>query len=232
MFSLAVKDGKLYNRPHIPMLKESNVRAGFFEREQFESVRSHLPAALQPLATFFYLTGWRKSEVLSLQWRNVDLEAGVVRLDVGTTKNDRGRVLPYGDALPEMRTLLEAQREMTRAIERERGIIIPWVFHRNGKRIASFYGAWHSACGKAGCPGRVPHDFRRTATRNLTRAGAPERVAMQVTGHKTRSVFDRYDIVNEADIANGLRRIAGSINATVEGTLSGTGQRFRKVASR
>lgn len=93
MFTLAMQAGKILYRPHIPMLKEDNVRTGFFEREQFETVRKHLPEALQPVITFAYITGWRiTSEVLSLQWRNVDLQAGEVRLDPGTTKNAEGRV--------------------------------------------------------------------------------------------------------------------------------------------
>ncbi len=92
MFKLAIQAGKLLAAPHIPMLREDNARQGFFEREQFEAVRRHLPSAVRPVLTFGYLTGWRiKSEVLPLQWHQVDLEAGIVRLDVGTTKNREGR---------------------------------------------------------------------------------------------------------------------------------------------
>ena len=216
MFNLAMQAGKLHARPHVPMLKEHNVRTGFFELEQFQIMREHLPSALQPVVTFAYLTGWRvPSEVLSLQWRQVDLQAGTVRLDAGTTKNDRGRLLPYGDVLPELKDLLDLQREVTQATERSRGVIVPWVFHRNGKPIRDFRGAWDAACKLAGCPGRIPHDFRRTAVRNLTRHGVPERVAMQITGHRTRSVFDRYDIVSEQDLREGLKKLAGTLPGTL-----------------
>ena len=103
MYSLSCQAGKLHARPHIPMLQERNVRSGFFEFEQFIAVRRHLPSALQPVVTFAYLTGWRvPSEVLTLQWRQIDLKAGTVRLDPGTTKNDQGRLLPYGDVLPDI----------------------------------------------------------------------------------------------------------------------------------
>ncbi len=139
-----------------------------------------------------------------MQWRQVDLKAGRVVLDPGTTKNDDGRIFPFTD---ELRELLEKQRETTQSVQRERRVLCPWVFHRDGQRIKSFYGAWRTACKKAGVPGRIPHDFRRTAVRNLVRAGVPERVAMQMTGHKTRSVFDRYNIVSEGNLIEAARRL-------------------------
>lgn len=93
MFSLAIQAGKLHHKPHFPMLREDNVRAGFFEREQYEAVIEHLSPAMRPVVTFAYVTGWRiGSEVLPLQWRQLDLKAGEVRLDPGTTKNREGRV--------------------------------------------------------------------------------------------------------------------------------------------
>lgn len=91
MFTLAMHAGRILLRPHIPMLAEHNVRTEFFERDEFERVRAHLPEALRPMVTFAYLTGWRiQSEVLKLQRRQVDLKAGTVRLDPGTTKNRQG----------------------------------------------------------------------------------------------------------------------------------------------
>ncbi len=112
---------------------------------------------------------------------------------------------------PELRSLLEAQRAYTDKIQREQGCIIPWVFHRDGKPIKSFRRAWLTACRLAGQPGRIPHDFRRTAVRNMIRKGIPERVAMQLTGHKTRSVFERYNIVSEGDLQEAGRKLTGTI---------------------
>jgi integrase len=218
MFSLAIESAKLLHRPHIPMLKEDNVRTGFFEAEQFGSVRKHLPDYLQPLVSFMYITGWRRNEVTSLEWRQVDFTAGTVTLDPGTTKNNEGRVFPMTAAL---RELLKAQQAKHDELKKA-GTIEPWVFFRSigtrGSRtqrranqkpraIGSFRKTWIAACRAAGCPGRIPHDFRRTAVRNLVRAGIPERVAMTMTGHKTRSVFEGYNIVSPGDLLDAAKKL-------------------------
>jgi integrase len=186
---------KLHQRPYIPMLKEDNVRTGFFERDQFEAVLPHLPEALRPVARVAYITGWRMDdELFPLRWSQVDFKAGILRLDVGETKNDDGRTFPM---IPELRRCLEAQRTATQALQRRQGAVIPWVFHRHGKPIKDLHKTWRTACAQAGCPGRIPHDFRRTAVRNLERAGVPRSAAMKMTGHKTESVYRRYAIVDE-----------------------------------
>lgn len=220
-YRLAIESGKLLTRPKITMLAENNVRQGYFEREQFEAIRGYLAAPLRPLVTFAYLTGWRiRSEVQPLEWRQVDFEAGMVRLEVGTTKNKGGRLFPF-NGLPELRELLERQRAETTAFEKASGRIVPHVFHRAGKAICDFYTAWDTACWKAGLgtkdpktgrvveTERIPHDFRRTAVRNLVRRGVSEGVAMRLTGHKTAAVFRRYDIIVEQDLIEGVRKLAG-----------------------
>jgi integrase len=116
-------------------------------------------------------------------------------------------------------------------VQRERGVIIPWVFHRHGKRIKKFDKSWKAACTAAGCPSRIRHDFRRTAVREFVRAGIPERVAMQLTGHKTRSVFERYNIVSEGDLAAAARRLNEIATGTVAGTVSTTGAPSAGAAS-
>ncbi len=218
MFTLAIQAGKILYRPHIPMLQEDNVRTGFFEREQFESVRRYLPADLQPVITFAYTTGWRiTSEVLPMQWRHVDFKSGEVRLDPGTTKNREGRVFKM---TIQLRQLLEAQRDERDRLKKESNAICPWVFFRmvaekrggekKPQQILSLNKAWAAACRAAGCPGRIPHDLRRTAVRNMVRAGIPERVSMKLTGHETRSVFERYNIVSDGDLNDAAARLSGS----------------------
>ncbi|HEY0876697.1 MAG TPA: tyrosine-type recombinase/integrase [Vicinamibacterales bacterium] len=205
---LAQQGGALLVIPHIPMLRESNVRQGFFERAEFEAVREALPAPLRPVVTFAYLTGWRvPSEVLTLEWGQVDREAQTVRLDPGTTKNAEGRTFPYA-LLPELVELIASQWAEHERLK-SADVICPFVFPRpSGKAVKHFRKAWATACVTAGVPGRLPHDFRRTAVRNLVRAGVPEKTAMALTGHKTRSVFDRYDIVNEADLRDAVGKLA------------------------
>jgi hypothetical protein len=127
-YTLAVQAGRLLHRPHIPMLEEHNVRIGFFEREQFEAVRKHLPEDLRDAATFAYITGWRvPNEVLTLKWRQVDLAAKTVRLDPGSTKNDDGRLFPFG-AMLDLESAIKSRRRAADAWERTHAAICPWVF--------------------------------------------------------------------------------------------------------
>jgi integrase len=97
LFRLAKQAGRFVGDvPHVPMLQEHNVRRGFFERAQFDTVKGDLPAALRGVLEFAYLTGWRlTSEILPLEWRQVDWTGRVVRLDPGTTKNGEGRSFPF-----------------------------------------------------------------------------------------------------------------------------------------
>jgi integrase len=201
MFTLAVQGGKLHAKPHIPMLREDNVRRGFFEPEQFEAVRTQLPEALRAVVTFAYITGWRiASEILPIEWRQVDWNGRVLRLDPGTTKNREGR--------SSLEALLKSQFEEHKRL-RDEGTYVALLFHRRGKRIKNFRGAWISACKAAGLPGRILHDFRRTAVRNLERAGVPRSSAMAMVGHKTESIYRRYAIVD----AGALREAAERIDA-------------------
>lgn len=206
-FTLAIQAGKLFHRPHVPMLKEHNVRTGFFTAAQIASVIKHLPSHMQPIIAFAHITGWRvRSEVLNLEWRQVDFNAGTVTLDPGTTKNDQGRVFVM---TAELRALLKSQSTLTKKLGRAQKKIIKYVFHIDGQPLKeySYYTAWRAACKRAGVPGSIPHDLRRSAVRNLVRAGIPERVAMQMTGHKTRSIFERYNIVSEGDLREAARKL-------------------------
>lgn len=210
MFALAVKAGRLPHRPHIAMLAEDNAREGFLEPADFEAVRAHLPPDLADAATFAYLDGWRKGEVRSLEWRDVALEradgsivGGVIRLRREHSKNKRGRVLVLQGALLEV----IARRAAARRLD------CVHVFHRDGRPLGDFRKAWSRACAAAGLCGQLFHDMRRSAVRNMVRAGVPERVAMAISGHKTRAVFDRYNIVSEADLAEAATRVSGYVAA-------------------
>ncbi len=162
-----------------------------------------------------------------------------MRLDAHTTKNGEGRVFPL---TPELRELLEEQRRQADALARTRSLIVPWVFFRlvaharGGEKfphpILTFKVAWTQACRAAGCPGRIPHDLRRTAVRNLVRAGVSESVAMRLTGHKTRSVFDRYNIVSDGDLREAVRKLAAKATGTKWGQWAVNGPRDAMPISR
>ena len=210
-FVLAEKAGKA-RKPPFPEISVHNARQGFFERKEFDRVLKHLHADLRPILEFAYLSGWRKGEILSLRWSQVDFKEGEIRLEVGETKNSDGRTLVF-DALPQLEKVLREQRAHTDAVERLKEAVVPWVFHRQGKLIRDFRGAWNSACKKAEVYGRVPHDFRRTAVRNLERAGVPRSVAMKITGHRTESIYSRYAISNTNDQREGLKKLAALLTA-------------------
>jgi integrase len=195
---------KVLTVPHIPKLKEANPRKGFFEHEEYKAVLAELPEFYRGPVTFAYYTGWRQGEVLDLQWSNVDLQENTVSLDAGTTKNEEGRVVYMTE---ELKGLLQAQWEE----RKDSGKLSPYVFANEGRtnRIIKtrFNRAWRNACERAGYPGKLFHDLRRTAVRNMVRAGIPERVAMMISGHKTRSVFDRYNIVDDKDLRQAAEKI-------------------------
>jgi integrase len=214
MYTLAIRAGLLHAKPYIPKLQEDNVRKGFFEQAQLDDVCAHLAAPLRPVVRFAYLTGWRvPSEVLTLLWRQVDWKGRTVRLDPGTTKNRDGRTFPFTAALEAL--LLEQFADHER-LARE-GRLVPYVFHRDGSPIKDFRGAWETACTDAGVPGKILHDFRRSAVRNLDRAGVSRSAAMAIVGHKTESIYRRYSIVDDGALRDAAAKIDGAA-----GTISGT----------
>jgi integrase len=169
---------------------------------------AHIDDDLKAPIEFAYLTGWRiRSEVFPLQWSQIDFEAGEIRLEPGTTKSGEGRTFIFS-AFPELDALIRLQRERTDKLQKRQRKIIPWVFHRNGIRIREFKKAWRAATKRSGNVGRIPHDFRRTAVRNLERAGVPRSVAMRLVGHKTESIYRRYAIVARQDLVAGIARLA------------------------
>jgi integrase len=145
----------------------------------------------------------RQGKLLRVPWARVDVQTGAIRLDAGMSKNGEARTAFLG---PDTARMLAEPRARVSALERELERIIPEVFPhldkgpRRGQRIREFRKAWYRACRRAGHPGVLLHDLRRSGVRSLIRSGVPERVAMTISGHETRSVFDRYNIVSEADL--------------------------------
>jgi integrase len=234
MFNLGKKDSKVrFLIPTISLTKENNVRKGFLEHDHYRQLRGVLPEYARSALVAMYYTGMRIGEVLAIQWDQVDIAEREIRLEPGTTKNDEARTLPLHGELLEV---IKMQRE-----ERDRKYpTCSWVFSNAGKPIKNLYRAWRTGCVKVGlgkmvcvscasviaesaacaeCSGKVakyvgliPHDLRRTGVRNLIRAGVPRSVAMKISGHKTESVFERYNITSQED----LREAAKSLTKYLE----------------
>jgi integrase len=212
--------------PVIRRLPERNVRQGFFEQADVEAMIAALPDPLADLTRFAYWSGWRRSEITGLTWAEVDLAARTIRLDPARSKTGEGRLLVIEGPL----SALMARRWAARSYPGPAGVetVSPLVFHREGAPIVDFRKAWASACVAAGLyqvvtdenghaqkvPSRLFHDLRRSAVRTMVNRGVPERVAMTVSGHKTRSVFDRYHIVTEQDQRDGAQRAWAPLEAT------------------
>jgi integrase len=227
-FKLAIERKHLSSAPQIRHMSEKgNARQGFFTDSDFHALKDKLPEYLRDFVQFGYLTGWHKGEIASLCWS--DVEGDVVRLRGENAKNGEGRSVTLSGDLAD---LIERRKAQRRVKTKTSVLLSAYVFHQKGEPVGDFRKAWATACLAAGlgqfvcdrcsqtveghtCEecnsearyvGRIFHDFRRTAVRNMVRAGVPERVAMTISGHKTRSIFDRYNIVNEADLREAMRR--------------------------
>ena len=171
-------------------LRENPPRQGFFEHPEYLAVRVHLPAPWQDILDLAYYSGWRKNEILGLTWDEIDEASAVIRLSPERSKTLVGRILPISLPIAEALARRRSRRDPDS----------PLVFHRDGIPVRRWRTAWRTACQAAGVPTRFLHDCRRTAARNLIRASVAERVAMLLTGHKSRAIFDRYNIINEQEL--------------------------------
>ena len=189
----------------IPVIKHSpehGVRNEFFTREEVDALLPWLPEHLRDVALFGFLTGWRKGEIVGLKWSNVDRSGAVIRLEPEQNKSRDVRVLTlYG----EMAALVE-RRWQARKSGR---LLALHVFHRSGRPIKDFHKTWVRACDRAGLGRRWFHSLRRSAARIMSLEGIPEKVIMSVMGHNTRVMFDRYNIVTEADQRAYMKRHFG-----------------------
>lgn len=208
---MAQENGKLAVVPTIRMLKPAAPRSGFLERHEVEAICSHLPDDLCLVVMIGYTFGWRiNSEVLTLTKRQADPDAGTLRLEPGTTKNDDGRIVYL---TPELKAGLIDQLAKVRVLERDMSCVIPYLFPHftgmyRGKRRLGMREVWQRACENAGLTGKLKHDLRRSAVREMVNVGISDRVAMLITGHRTRAVFERYHIVGPQDLQEASRKLA------------------------
>jgi integrase len=206
MYRLGVEKDMVGKNLRIPKLKESKPKQGFPEKEDYQGLKKNLPDHLKPVVTVAWMTGWRKSEILGLQWKNISwLNKNRTRgkITLMDAKNDEPRSI-FMDKI--VLSVIKKQLQLRKSGS---GKKTKHVFHRNGKPIKDFRRAWKNAAKAIGRPKLTFHDFRRAAARNLVDLRIPEKDIMLIGGWKTRSVFDRYNIRNE----KSLERAAEIISA-------------------
>jgi len=194
--------------PRVPLVefpRVDNARQGFFEEADLQAVLHHLPPHASGLVEFLYLTGWRSSEAFRLQWADVNWRDQLVWLR--DSKNSEPRIFPF-KYHARLEQVLRQQRAAVSRWELKEGRLCKAVFHWRGHPIRKLRRSWQTACRAAGLQGRLLHDFRRTAVRNLIRAGVQQAIAMKITGHKTDSIFRRYLIVDEELLAQATGAVA------------------------
>lgn len=209
-FKLAIEKGLLAVMPVFKLAKVQNARSGFFEEGDFFALLLELPPDVRDLVQFLRATGWRRDEGRLLTWADVHRDGGIIRLEGARSKSGKPRVFPFGLA-PSLKALVEK-----RWSERDGR----YVFHRDGHYIGvgALRSAWKRACKRAGLVGRLLHDLRRSAARDFRRAGVSEGEIMRLCGWETRSMFDRYNIIDEADLAAAVaKRFNGKQKANIEG---------------
>jgi len=214
MLRIAHEDGKIMAVPKIRLLKEPGPRKGFLERAKLETLLKTLPSYLRPLIAFLYWTGVRKGEALAIEWDQVDLDTGLIALHDDQTKNSEPRVIPLpSEVLAMLRGIkpksgkvfdgsnLRSELEIAcAAVGLGERALMETEHERNDREEPRIVrNKWYRY------RGLIVHDLRRSAVRNLRLAGVAENVAMKISGHKTRAVFDRYNIVSTDDVRAAMR---------------------------
>lgn len=202
-FTLGYQHDLISRKPAVPRLPDLAVCNEFFTREDVDLLLPYLPDYLRDVTLFAYLTGWRKGEITGLRWNNVDRKGDVTRLEPAQNKGRDVRVLVLQGELAE---LIERQWERRR-VGRAPAV---HVFHRRGHQLKKFWEMWCKACNQSGLGHRLFHSLRRSAARRMALEGIPEKVSMSIMGHKTRAMFDRYNIVTEADQRAFAKRLFGA----------------------
>jgi integrase len=194
-FTIAIRNRVLVSRPNIERLSETgNARQGFVNRAELSRLVANLPAYLQDLVLFAFLSSWRRGEIFSLTWADVD--GDTIRLRAEHSKSRKARSLALEGELADLIARRQSQRQG------------PLVFHHGGHAITDMRKSWTTACRMAGVPGRLFHDLRRSGVRDMIRAGVAPHVAMTISGHETDSMLKRYAIISDADQRAALRRTA------------------------
>jgi Phage integrase family len=211
---LARRAGRLAVVPDVDLPRVRNTRPGFFEEADYRRALEELKGRpdFQATLTIGYCTSWR---INGLRLSGIDFERKMLRIE--TSKNDEGRVFPF-KPWPELEQALRAQagRAMAFQMRHGRESVSDWLFpcpHAPGQRWTRPDRPFRAAFKKAEIPARLFHHLRRSAIRNFERAGISRSVAMKLSGHKTEAVYKRYAITNEADLVEGVEKVAAMMNS-------------------
>ncbi|MCZ6622026.1 MAG: site-specific integrase [Deltaproteobacteria bacterium] len=218
-FKLLVEGRQISQTPVIKLLEGENIRQGFISKADFDKLVENLEPQARDIVIFLYNSGWRSKEAMTLEWRDVDVEGGMIRLRRENSKSKRSRALPL---LGELQDVIERR-------VKERRLDCLFVFHRGGKQVKSFRKAWDTACVSTGFGrreekngslkyvGLVPHDMRRSAVRNFRKAGLSENEGMAMSGHVTNSIYRRYDIIDEEDLKESMGKVQDYLSEQPKG---------------
>jgi len=208
MLRPACAERALRSMPVFPTLPTSPARRGFLTEDEVLRVVAHLTPRVNNAVLALWITSWRRREVQFLKWVDVDVQAGEITLTEERSKTGDSRMFPFA-ASPSLAKVVKARYLA-------RGPKSVYVIERSpGKPIRDFRGAWANACKAAGLDERMPHDFRRSRARHLSRAGVPEKVIMDLSGWKTRAMFDRYHVTSRRDLAEALERAEKPKSGTI-----------------
>jgi integrase len=192
-----------------------NARKVFITEEEYKLLIKHLADDIRRPIMVAWITGWRTpSEILTRMKHHLDWKLNRLILEPSETKNREGRFFPL---TPELKAILTEVKD---------SIDIPYLFHHNGEPLSTrnkrgtfkvskyFSESWIAACKAAGLSNRIPHDFRRSAARRFRSEGYDLKIARKLLGHKTESIFDRYDIITDDDIITEVQKLEGELKTT------------------
>jgi integrase len=222
-FRRALKEGSIGSVPYFPIVKENNAREGFLDESDFLRLLKELDLPLKPFGCCAYYVGMRRGEMLRIELPDVDLDGGFI--EIRKTKNKEARLVPIFDG--PMREWVEWAVKNRKAGQKK---LFVW---EDGKPFTErdFYDRWHAACERAGVSGFIPHDSRRSASRNMRNEGVPRPLRKKIIGHKTDSMDERYGIVDIED-ARAVQEIMGrKFKTSAKTSVSKKPSRSRKAIS-
>jgi integrase len=199
VFNLAIREDMVLKNPcwKVTMLKEDNKRDRILSGEEFKRALSELPDYLRPIVSLGYYTGMRRGEILNLIWKKVNMQEGYLDLEPEDTKNSEPRRIYFDQVL----------WDIFRRAGKVRSLKHDYVFTYRGKPIKEFREGFNRALKRVGIENFHFHDLRHTFNTNMRKAGVDATVIMKLTGHKTLSMFTRYNTVDQDDAVDAMKRL-------------------------